>query len=537
MVSPMQTCLSTCLLVFLLQPTGAMARKVTTETLSAVPQQETGKQVVEKTTNDLEEFLKGGCSCKGRTHLSPRWNLEKSLQTAGIPEKNISVVHSLVQSFIFKIQPQTFQGLNTSSEALTFPSSGKNRTRHSMHFPAALVERLKDMQMEESRITCIYLKASCIFQDGKNSSLLNDDILGATLGNASVTNLSQPVEIRFWHHDVLGDSNATCVFWVEATEDDGMGHWSRDDCNTTHHESLVLCQCYHLTYFAVLLQISPDGLDKNLLAPLTYISIVGCSISAAVSLLTIFLYLVSRKRQNDSTIKVHMNVLGALFLLNGSFLLSEPLASVGSMWICRAAAASLHYSLLCTLTWMAIEGFHLYRLLIRVYNLYIQNYLLKLGALGWGLPAVAVASILLIDKGVYGIHNIQTGSDYSNATMCWITSRGIHNILNLGYAGATILFNIVVLVTVLRLLRTLRFSRSHQDQHARKDMMTVLGLTCLLGLTWALAFLSFGVFLIPQLFLFTILNSLQGFFIGLWYCTSRLQSVTSISSRTSQTTK
>ncbi|KAG6927044.1 adhesion G protein-coupled receptor G5 [Chelydra serpentina] len=40
--------------------------------------------------------------------------------------------------------------------------------------------------------------------------------------------------------------------------------------------------------------------------------------------------------------------------------------------------------------------------------------------------------------------------------------------------------------------------------------MTVLGLTCLLGMTWALAFLSFGVFLIPQLILFTIINSLLG---------------------------
>lgn len=90
-----------------------------------------------------------------------------------------------------------------------------------------------------------------------------------------------------------------------------------------------------------------------------------------------------RKRLRDSTTKIHMNLLAALLLLNCSFLLSTPLAT-GPEWLCRVTAALLHASLLCTLAWMAAEAFHLLLLLVKVYNVYIQHYLLKLCLFSWG---------------------------------------------------------------------------------------------------------------------------------------------------------
>lgn len=89
-------------------------------------------------------------------------------------------------------------------------------------------------------------------------------------------------------------------------------------------------------------------------------------------------------------------------------------------------------------------------------------------------------------------------------------NRWVHSILVMGYGGLTSLFNLVVLVWALRVLQRMRARNRVLNPRACRDSVTVLGLTVLLGTTWALAFFSFDVFLLPQLFLFTTFNSLYG---------------------------
>ncbi|NXX82558.1 AGRG5 protein, partial [Urocolius indicus] len=362
-----------------------------------------------------------------------------------------------------------------------------------------------------------------LLQDAHNSSVLNNDVLGAFLQSGHVTGLSRPVEMQFWHNTVLDSSNATCVFWQPGDGTGSTGSWSRTGCETTHREGTVICHCDHLTYFAVLL-LPAGTLSPVQLASLTHISTIGCSLSAAATLCTLLLCCFSRYscaittcpphscRQGlrDNTNRIHMHLLTSLLLLNCGFLLSTLLAT-GTQGLCQVTAALLHTTLLCALAWMAAEAFHLLLLIIKVYNIYIQHYLLKLCLFAWGLPVLAVATIFVFKRDMYGHHSIRTSEGYSNATIdspsgrCWLTSSPAHS-ATLCYAGLILLFNTLVLGRVLVILRRIR---QHKGQ-ARKDWVTVLGLTCLLGTTWGLAFFSFGIFLIPQLYLFTILNSLQG---------------------------
>lgn len=93
---------------------------------------------------------------------------------------------------------------------------------------------------------------------------------------------------------------------------------------------------------------------------------------------------------------------------------------------------------------------------------------------------------------------------------CWVRSPAVHGVLVMGYGGLTSLFNLVVLAWALRVLHKLKAQKKTPGARACRDTVTVLGLTVLLGTSWALAFFSFGVFLLPQLFLFTIFNSLYG---------------------------
>lgn len=80
-----------------------------------------------------------------------------------------------------------------------------------------------------------------------------------------------------------------------------------------------------------------------------------------------------------------MNLLLAVFLLDVSFLLSEPVALAASEAGCRASAIFLHFSLLACLSWMGLEGYNLYRLVVEVFGTYVPGYLLKLSIVGWGM--------------------------------------------------------------------------------------------------------------------------------------------------------
>ncbi|CAM9453537.1 unnamed protein product [Bubo scandiacus] len=477
-------------------------------------------QELRREVDTLDKELEQACS---RTH-HPREML-KLLEEKLAHWEKYNFTGSIIETYVFKFMSDRFRGLKLSSR-MDRKLDGSRRFRHAMNFPTELVEGIQ-VQGVEQELVCIYIHSPCIFQDAHNSSVLNDYVLGAYLRSGRVVGLSQPVEIQFWHYMVLDASNTTCVFWQPEAGAGSTGSWSKEGCETTHREGTVICHCNHLTYFAVLL-LPAGALSPAQLASLTYISTIGCSLSAAATLCTLLLCCFSRQRLRDNTTKIHMHLLAALLLLNCSFLLSTPLAT-SAEGLCRVTAALLHAGLLCALAWMAAEAFHLLLLLIKVYNVYIQHYLLKLCLFAWGLPTLAVVTVFVFRRDTYGYHAISTSEGYSNVTMCWLTSPPAHY-ATLCYAGLILLFNTLVLGRVVMILRRIQ----QQKRQARKDWVTVLGLTCLLGTTWGLAFFSFGVFLVPQLYLFTILNSLQGLFVCVWYVTVHRQSKLGTNSNTSR---
>lgn len=90
---------------------------------------------------------------------------------------------------------------------------------------------------------------------------------------------------------------------------------------------------------------------------------------------------------------------------------------------------------------------------------------------------------------------------------CWLTEPIIHQVLNLGFFAAVLLFNLCMFVAMTR--RALRLS-PHSRQEEVRRCVTLLGLSCMLGFSWGLAFFSFGVFYLPVQYAFSILNALQG---------------------------
>ncbi|XP_059848623.1 adhesion G-protein coupled receptor G1-like [Hypanus sabinus] len=385
--------------------------------------------------------------------------------------------------------------------------------------PAELSERAKEQQNDLSRIIFTVFNDTELFEDENNSTLLNDQVFGITVGNTRIQNLTEGVTIKVNHGKNMKNGSHRCVFLFESDNGNISDSWNSTGCKTTVEGHQTICVCDHLTFFAVLLDLRLDNntLDEKDVMSLTYITVIGCAISAVFSVITVFLYCVVRKYKGDHTTQIHINLCIACFLLNMNFLTNEWISKLMIDGLCKTMAVLLHYSLLCTFTWMAIEGLHLYLMLIKVFNIYVKHYIQKLALMGWGIPAVVVSLCIAVDKDNYGQFQIKMQDNNSSVSMCWIRNNIVHYVTNCGFFGMIWLWNLTMLITVCVKLAQMRKGFGSVSRSVWKDLWTVLGLSSLLGITWALPFFSHGPMYVVQTYLFCILNSLQGFFIFLWY--------------------
>uniref|UniRef100_A0AAV2LRR3 Uncharacterized protein n=1 Tax=Knipowitschia caucasica TaxID=637954 RepID=A0AAV2LRR3_KNICA len=359
----------------------------------------------------------------------------------------------------------------------------------------------------------------------------NNTLIGLSVMDAEVSGLRETVNISMNVSTLETVTHSPrCVFVNDSTQSE----LSLDTygCSTqwTPGQSYVVCSCDHLTFFGVLMITNKkttediSAVDKK---TLTYISFIGCSFSFCALLVAVGLFITNRKVRSDVSMKIHVNLVAALLLLNMHFL---PNAATGiwtfswpSPWLCFYLAIGLHFSLLSSFSWMAVEGFHLYLLLVKVFNINIRNYLLKVSLVGWGVPTVVVSIVVIIDRDFYGSVSL----DQSNSTeMCFIRDDVVKAVSTMGLFGLVFLFNLFLLMVVVRKILSLRKSKQfgpNGSNRTKKDICTLLGVTTLLGTTWGLIFFSFGQLTTIGLYAFSILNSLQGVFILVWFAMSVLK--------------
>uniref|UniRef100_A0A452V8P3 Adhesion G-protein coupled receptor G1 n=1 Tax=Ursus maritimus TaxID=29073 RepID=A0A452V8P3_URSMA len=421
-------------------------------------------------------------------------SLESKLTSVKFPGDTLSFEEDLVNATVWKLQPTaSLQDLHIHSR--------REEEQSEIQEYSVLLPLTGEA---EKRLLLVDFSSQALFQDKNSSQVLGEKVLGIVVQNTKVANLSEPVVLTFQHQPQPKNVTLQCVFWVEDLTLSSPGSWSDAGCETIRRETQTSCLCNHLTYFAVLMVASMevDAVHKHYL---TLVSYVGCVISALACVLTIAAYLCSRRKPRDYTIKV------------------EPVAQAGSEAGCRASAIFLHFSLLACLSWMGLEGYNLYRLVVEVFGTYVPGYLLKLSIVGWGLPVFLVMLVALVDVNNYGpiILAVQkTPDSVIYPSMCWIRDSLVSHVTNLGLFSLVFLFNTAMLGTMGVQILRLR-------PHAQKwpHVLTLLGLSLVLGLPWALIFFSFasGTFQLVVLYFFSIITSFQGFFIFLWYWSMRLQ--------------
>ncbi|NP_001026242.2 adhesion G-protein coupled receptor G6 precursor [Gallus gallus] len=446
-----------------------------------------------------------------------------------ISTRNLALGVSSVNSTSFKgssfsVSPQN----NASDFQIDFDKDQTNAIA-SVILPPSLLKNLSQDDFEViSRAQFTFFNKNGLFQDAETPGNLTSFVVACSIGNITIRDLQEYVKITIKHTKIQEDPKPTCVFW-DMAKNGGNGGWNPTGCKVQadSNENETVCLCNHLTHFGVLmdLQGTATEIDAQNTKILTFITYIGCGISAIFSAATLLTYIAFEKLRRDYPSKILMNLSTALLFLNLTFLLDGWIASFDIDGLCIAIAALLHYFLLATFTWMGLEAVHMYIALVKVFNTYIRRYILKFCIIGWGLPALVIAIVLastnknasrVYGKELYGRDATGQGGD----DFCWIKNKVVFYVTCAGYFGIMFLLNVAMFVVVMVQICGRNGKRTNRTlkEEILRNLRSVVSLTFLLGMTWGFAFFAWGPLTLPFLYLFSIFNSLQGLFIFVFHC-------------------
>ncbi|NXX87015.1 AGRG6 protein, partial [Urocolius indicus] len=446
-----------------------------------------------------------------------------------ISTRNLALGVSSINSTSFKGGSFSVSPQNNASDFQIDFDKDQTKALASVVLPPSLLKNLSQDEFEAiSRAQFTFFNKNGLFQDAENPANLTSFVVACSIGNITIQDLQDYVKITIKHTKIQEEPKPTCVFW-DMNKNGGNGGWNPAGCqvDAESNENETVCLCNHLTHFGVLmdLQRTVTQIDSQNTKVLTFLTYIGCGISAIFSAATLLTYIAFEKLRRDYPSKILMNLSTALLFLNLIFLLDGWIASFDIDGLCTAIAALLHFFLLATFTWMGLEAVHMYIALVKVFNTYIRRYILKFCIIGWGVPAVVIAIILasantnasdVYGKDLYGRDaNGQGGDDF-----CWIKNEVVFYVTCAGYFGIMFLMNVAMFIVVMVQIcgrNGKRTNRSLKEEILR-NLRSVVSLTFLLGMTWGFAFFAWGPLTLPFLYLFSIFNSLQGLFIFVFHC-------------------
>ncbi|XP_071405298.1 adhesion G-protein coupled receptor G6 isoform X3 [Pithys albifrons albifrons] len=446
-----------------------------------------------------------------------------------ISTRNLALGVSSINSTSFRGGSFSVSPQNNASDFQIDFDKDQTSAIASVVLPPSLLKNLSQDEFEViSRAQFTFFNKNGLFQDAENPANLTSFVVACSIGNLTIQDLEDYVKVTIKHTKIQEDPKPTCVFW-DMNKNGGNGGWNPAGCqvDAESNENETVCLCNHLTHFGVLMDLQRTGtqIDPQNNKVLTFITYIGCGISAIFSAATLLTYIAFEKLRRDYPSKILMNLSTALLFLNLVFLLDGWIASFDIDGLCIAVAALLHFFLLATFTWMGLEAVHMYIALVKVFNTYIRRYILKFCIIGWGLPALVITIVLasantnashVYGKELYGKDaNGQGGDDF-----CWIKNEVVFYVTCAGYFGIMFLMNIAMFIVVMVQIcgrNGKRTNRSLKEEILR-NLRSVVSLTFLLGMTWGFAFFAWGPLTLAFLYLFSIFNSLQGLFIFVFHC-------------------
>uniref|UniRef100_A0A6Q2YMC1 Cadherin, EGF LAG seven-pass G-type receptor 2 n=1 Tax=Esox lucius TaxID=8010 RepID=A0A6Q2YMC1_ESOLU len=309
--------------------------------------------------------------------------------------------------------------------------------------------------------------------------------------------LDKPITVQFRLVTSEERSKPICVFWNHSLLA-GNGGWSAKGCevvfrNNTH----ISCQCYHMTSFAVLMDISRRENGEILPVKLVTWSTVGVTLGF---LLLTTLFLLCLRAMHCNKTSIISNGATALFFSQLLFILG--INQADNPFVCTIIAILLHFFYLCTFSWLFLEGLHVYRMLSEIRDI---NYgpMRFYYMIGWGVPAFITGLAVGLDPEGYG-----------NPDFCWLS---MYDTLIWSLAGPITVMNIFLYILASRASCSLKHHSFEKKEVPVSGLRTACGVLFLVTITCLFAVLSVNSDMIIFHYLFAGFSCLQvnSFFLSL----------------------
>ncbi|XP_064000055.1 adhesion G-protein coupled receptor G7 [Pogoniulus pusillus] len=339
-----------------------------------------------------------------------------------------------------------------------------------------------------------------------------------------------------------------CVFWDYTIND-----WSTAGC-AKGRDQFLKCRCNHTTNFAVLMVFE---IKYKYAKPLEYISYIGIGLSMAGLVITILFQILTRKTRRSSVTWMLVSLCFSMLIFNiifisgienqnaknqnsntssyyqkylpydttsNTLLTSDIVDPPADSW-CTAVAALLHYFLLATFMWTALNSAQLYFLLLRAMKPLPEHFLATMSIIGWGIPALVVVITL------GATYREGRALNYRQEEFCWLAALDQNGNFSMQKpmlwsfllpVALILLFNIIVFIRISVSViwkKNESLTRNKSDSFMKKAIGTI-SIVVMLGITWTIGYLM----LVSQeeaslvfSYLFCILNTTQGLQICILY--------------------
>ncbi|XP_067046870.1 adhesion G-protein coupled receptor G6-like isoform X1 [Acropora muricata] len=335
---------------------------------------------------------------------------------------------------------------------------------------------------------------------------LRSRIIAAKVYPTPQGTLQENVTISFNGSDKKEVEKPHCMFWNFTIKSAVNGSWSTKGCSLVKsNDNETICACNHLTNFAVLMQVGElkKQITPEHLVAMEIITYVGCALSLTAEVLTVIAYCTLTDFKQEQ-MQIRLNLVVALAAAQIAFL--SGIDALEPKGLCVFVAALIHYFYLVGFAWMFFEGVYLYLMVVKVFNTEIR--LRAFYSAAWGCPAgIVVLSLVLAACQEGGLHS------YIHGAFCWVS---FSNNLIWTFVAPVLLVsvaNTVLLSLVIREILKMQSDRASNVESLRQAAKACVVLSPLLGMTWVFGILSVTNAGLVFQYIFTILNSLQGFFI------------------------